>query len=519
MKSAIGPRIFAFLRQWLRQPPLGLAFGLGLVLRLIGINSRSLQYDDVFSVFLSARSLPEIVAGTAADTMPPLYYFLLHFWMLIGQSAVWIRLLSVLLSLAAVALLYFLALAWFGRAAAGWAALLAAISPLMIYHGQDVRMYALLITTQLAYLLFFTHIWLSGSSGRASMVLWVGLVLCGALAMYSHNVGVFALGIPNLFLLFRREWKLFVRVLLAQVGIGLLALPWLLQLPTQIAKVQQAWTLPRPGLVELVQVLLMFHASLPLPSFLMVAALGLSVFCVIVMILELRRGRKSLAASMGNAGMAVQFWLVALIFPLVILFVISYIMRPVFVPRTLLVSALAYEVLAGWVIARGWAQGVGKVLAVTFVLAALISLPVFYTFDDFPRSPYRAGAQSLMQMQLPVDAIVVHETKLSYFPMRFYAPDLPQVFLKDDPGSPNDTFTPGSQRAMQIFPQPDMAAAVGTHPKVIFITFHQVFEEYRAAGESQDPHLLWLDAHYHQTQYQAFNDLDVFTYQRYYATK
>lgn len=517
MKSASWPRLLAWLSQWLRQPSLGLAVGLGLVLRLIGSNSRSLQYDDVFSIFLSARSLPEIVAGTAADTMPPLYYFLLHFWMLLGQSPVWIRLLSVLLSLVAVALLYFLVLAWFGRAAAGWAAVLAAISPLMIYHGQDVRMYALLITAQLAYLLFFTHIWLAESSGRAGAVLWVGLVLCGALAMYSHNVAVFALGIPNLFLLVRRQWKLLASVFAAQLVVGLLALPWLLQLPTQIAKVQQAWTLPRPGLLELVQVLVMFHASLPLPALLLIAALGLSLFCVIVLILELSRGRKALGGSTGNAGTGMQFWLVALIFPPVILFVISYIMRPVFVPRTLLVSALSYNVLAGWVIARGWGRGAGKVLAVTFVLAALISLPSFYSFDAFPRSPYRAAAQSLKQ--LPADAVVVHETKLSYFPMRFYAPDLPQVFLADDPGSPNDTFTLGSQRAMQIFPHLDMAAAVGTHTQVVFITFHQVFEEYRASGESQDPHLLWLDAHYHQTQHQAFNDLEVFTYQRYDATK
>ncbi len=132
---------------------------LGLILRVIGLESRSVQYDDTFSIFLSARSLPEILRGTAADTMPPLYYFLLHFWMLLGQSAWFIRLLSVILSLTAVFLLYRLVACWFGRAAAGWAAFLAAISPLLIYHGQDVRMYALLVVCQLGYLWFFTRIW------------------------------------------------------------------------------------------------------------------------------------------------------------------------------------------------------------------------------------------------------------------------------------------------------------------------------------------------------------------------
>ncbi len=88
--------------RWAQRHALLLILLLGLILRLIGLESRSLQYDDTFSIFLSARSLPEILSGTAADTMPPLYYFLLHFWMLLGQSAWFIRLLSVILSLVAL---------------------------------------------------------------------------------------------------------------------------------------------------------------------------------------------------------------------------------------------------------------------------------------------------------------------------------------------------------------------------------------------------------------------------------
>jgi hypothetical protein len=60
----------------------------GLALRLAGINSRPLFYDEAFSYFLSIQSFPKIVQGTAADTMPPLYYFLLHFWTMVGKS-VW----------------------------------------------------------------------------------------------------------------------------------------------------------------------------------------------------------------------------------------------------------------------------------------------------------------------------------------------------------------------------------------------------------------------------------------------
>ena len=210
---------------------------LGLVLRLIGLDSRSLQYDDTFSIFLSARSLPEILSGTAADTMPPLYYFLLHYWMLLGQSAWFIRLLSVLLSLVAITLLYQLVACWFDRSAATWAAVLAAISPLLIYHGQDVRMYALLVVAQLGYLWFFTRIWFTEDERPPAWGNWAGLVLCGAAAMYSHNVAIFGLIVPDLFLLIQRRWKRLAHLIAAQLVIGLLALPWLLMIPGQVTLV------------------------------------------------------------------------------------------------------------------------------------------------------------------------------------------------------------------------------------------------------------------------------------------
>ena len=77
---------------------------MGLGLRCINLQSRGIIYDDAFSFFLSIQNLPAIIQGTAADTMPPLYYFLLHFWMALSQSLWWLRLLSVLINLASVAI-------------------------------------------------------------------------------------------------------------------------------------------------------------------------------------------------------------------------------------------------------------------------------------------------------------------------------------------------------------------------------------------------------------------------------
>jgi hypothetical protein len=61
---------------------LALVFLLGITLRLIAVQSREIFYDDAFSLFLAEKSFSQIIHGTAADTMPPLYYFLLHIWQL-----------------------------------------------------------------------------------------------------------------------------------------------------------------------------------------------------------------------------------------------------------------------------------------------------------------------------------------------------------------------------------------------------------------------------------------------------
>ncbi len=507
MTGNITTRAFA----WLRRSPLWAVLLLGLLLRLIGAESRSLQYDDVFSIFLSARSLPDIVSGTAADTMPPLYYFLLHFWLLLSREVWFIRLLTVLLSLTSVILLYALVRRLLGRSPALWASFLAAVSPLQIYHAQDIRMYALLVVGQLGYFLFFTRLYFlsTGESRRGSD--WLGLVVFGLVAMYSHNLAIFALIVPNLFVLLKRDGRFLLRLLAAQACIGLLALPWLILIPGQIAKVQRAWWLQRPGLIEILQAIVMFTASLPLPLILLVICSILSLQVFIMVLLEAWRARQ--AQSTVHAQSSLLFLACWLFLPPVLLFAISYVMRPVFVPRGFLVSSLGFYALAGFVINHTLRRGVGPLTLGVFVLSVALSLPSFYTFNDFPRSPYREAAAYLTSIIQP-DTLIVHDTKLSYFSSRFYAPGLPQVFVADLPNTPNDTFEPASQKAMQIFAQPDLPTAVGDSRDVYFVLFAQTFSEYQSMGLAQHPAITWLAQHFHQVDKQAFHDLEIYHYQR-----
>jgi mannosyltransferase len=443
------------------------------------------------------------VNGTAADTMPPLYYFLLHAWLAVSQSIAWIRFLNVILSMGVIVLLYLIGRALGGGNAGLAAAFLGAISPLQVYHAQEVRMYILLALSQLAYVWFFLRIWRTKDEHHSSPFDWVGLILLGTAAMYSHNLAVFGLIVPPLFVLINRRWRLLLQLLGAQAVVCLLSLPWLLLVPGQIDKIQQAFWTPRPGLVELLQALMLFTSNMPLPVIWMAVALFLSLSATMIVILESRRSYNSVPG--------LSLLIAWILVPPVLLFVISYVMRPVFVPRGFLISMLMFLVLAGVLIAKTWKAGVGKVLLGVFVAAALVSLPYQYRYAEFPRSPYQQAAAYLSSVAQPYDR-VIHDNKLSYFPMAYYQPELPQSFVADEPGSHNDTLAFVTQSALKLYADPDIAYAAGQAGRVYFVVFSQAIEEYQEMGLDEHPRLVWLRQQYMLEQQHAFGDLQIYEF-------
>jgi mannosyltransferase len=114
------------------------------VLRFHLLDGQSLWGDEGTSVALSLRDLASITQGAALDIHPPLYYYLLHYWMLLfGSGEIAIRSLSALTGTALVGVIFLTGQRLFGRPTALVAALLSAVSPLQIQYSQEARMYAL----------------------------------------------------------------------------------------------------------------------------------------------------------------------------------------------------------------------------------------------------------------------------------------------------------------------------------------------------------------------------------------
>lgn len=115
---------------------------LALALRSFRLDGQSLWSDEGVSVALAQCDFANIARDAAHDIHPPLYYYLLHFWVrLFGSSEIAVRSLSLLCGLLLVLFIYLLGRALFDERVALVASFLAAISPFQIYYSQETRMY------------------------------------------------------------------------------------------------------------------------------------------------------------------------------------------------------------------------------------------------------------------------------------------------------------------------------------------------------------------------------------------
>jgi hypothetical protein len=276
-------------------------------------------------------------------------------------------------------------------------------------------------------------------------------------------------------------------------------------LPGQIAKIQRAFWTPQPGPLEVIQAVIWYVTNLPLPGLWLAAGLTVGLIALVFSLVESLRAAKQKKL----AGL-----LFALAFlPPILLFIVSYLMRPVFVPRAFLASAAGFLGLAGSLIALRWPRPPAWILLGMFVVGSAVGLPEHYTFAEFPRSPYASAMNSLRAEIRPGDQII-HDNKLSFFPAHYYAPDLKQNFLADAPGTANDTLALASQQAFQLFPEEDVLAAAGNAGRVFFVVFQTTLQEYQAAGLAEHPQIKLLKASYRLAGETHFNDLVVYQFER-----
>ncbi|HEX7592964.1 MAG TPA: glycosyltransferase family 39 protein, partial [Anaerolineae bacterium] len=207
----------------------------GFALRLVRLDFQPLWWDEGYSIFFATRDFRTMLERTAVDIHPPLYYALLQIWMAFaGTSQVAARLLSVVIGVAAIPLIYLLAIKLFAqRRVALIAALLLAVSPLHIYYSQEVRMYGLVTLLCLASVYLFVQLLGMPPGKPKTAIVAVAYILVTTAALYTQYYAAFIVVFEILVfaILFVRHSSLaprnsFVHWIAAWLGIAALYLPW-----------------------------------------------------------------------------------------------------------------------------------------------------------------------------------------------------------------------------------------------------------------------------------------------------
>lgn len=474
-----------------------LFFALGI--RLIGIQSRPIWYDEAFSVLLAEQGPAAILSGTlaadadssAAEEHPPAYYFALWGWVqLFGYSLVAVRLLSIALSLGTIVFLYGIARHLFDEQTALVSASLAALLPFQVHYGVEIRMYGLLA------------LWLTLATLAMLKHQWILFSLAAALAQYTHNLAAFYLIPLALTPIFQRDWKTFRSLALAGLGSIVLYIPWLIQLPAQLSKVTSSFWIEKPGVEKLFTLFLMYLPHLPLSNSLLMAGLPIATLVIALAAFQTYRARSGSGA-----------WLAYLAFtPPLLLWLVSQA-YPLYVERALLPSHAVFCIWLAWAFTQTKLPRPVQGFALALILAA--AGMGIYQHVAYKGFPYVSPALDQdIRTRLEEGDVVVHSSKLSYLPSFYFDRSLPQGFILDPAGSSVDTLSPATQGILNLRSFADIESATAEREERIwFIIYQQSVDEYTGANRIH-PHLEYLDENRTLDSIENMGDLKIYIYSK-----
>jgi mannosyltransferase len=456
-------------RQWLIL--LVIAFA-AFALRIFHLAQQNLWYDEAFSVYLARMDLGAITARTAADIQPPLYYYLLHFWVeFTGISEFAVRFLSLLFGVLTVPLLYVVARRSLTLSTAFFAALLASLSPLYLWYSQETRMYTLITFLGLlsSYCLlralepapepFPTR-------GRGRW--WIAFAGANIAAVYTHYFAFVIIAFQLVYAL----WQVLPRVtpyslssrprwtgrnIFFSFGVVVVAfLPWLPFVLARFGEDASYWR----GALKLDEAIRHIFISFTMgESVLEAVAQNIAVAWLIILLVgtlawlttdrkrTLKRGLQTINESLPPSHTpTLSFAILYLIIPLALLLVLFY-RNPKFNARYLMIASPAFLLLLAAGLGALWSlvrrgnilvralAGVLLLLAVGGLFASAVYADYNAFFDPAFTKPDFRGVAQYIAAHAQDDEVVVLTSGHMFPAFDYYytRANLPELRLPDDP--------------------------------------------------------------------------------------
>lgn len=439
---------------------------IALLARLYALGKESIWLDEATSLMLARMDLAELVRWTARDIHPPLYYILLHFWIVLGDSEAILRGLSVLAGVLNVLAIYALGRELFDAPTGLLSACFLALDPFHIWYSQETRMYAwtaLLFSAIVWAALLYLH-----RPRQLALGLYVALAVAG---LYTHYYTLFALLLTNLWALYAlmrkhipwRSWWYWVG---AQLVVLLLFLLWL---PNLLAIMGGgggwlAFTERGPSLAVLAQTAIFYMVGMARTEYPLLArrlgyvtfalASGCAMWSGIAKQQPMGNRRRSMTAFTAREAV----WLTAsyLVLPLGIAWVASQVFKPMYSARYMLPFLMPFLLLVAW----GIRQLSGKLLplAMTCLLVLIMGTGIFLQARTLEKPDWRGWAARIQEESQEGDLVFFmpgwHAAPFDYYAqgtLPIYS-DMPLLMERYDE---------------QALAQVD--AAIARHPRIWFV--------------------------------------------------
>jgi mannosyltransferase len=398
----------------------------GCSLRLYGLDAESFWRDEVSSVNVASLELPQIIANRSADVHPPLYYFLLHYWIALwGSSAFAVRSLSSVCGILAIWPMYRIGTLLFNHRVGLLSALGLALSEFQIQYSQEAKGYSLM--GLLTVLSFVSLLQMLRQHGRFAATRYV---LSTSLLMYTHVYALFVVISQSLYYFFVarlssaktiniRRW------LLLQGALFLAYLPWVRVLCHQISTVQEGFWFHQPTVFSLWNTFVAYSGS----RFAFV--LFLSLVCIAVFVKTKEKFDRckqeardscrgclfqSIKSEWGDATSLLMIWLLT---PLLVPFVISLWTEPIYLTRGTIGAAFAFHV----VVARGvdllsTRRSTSCVLIGVVVVVSFVNVMGYYR--KMTKEQWRDVA-AYIDVHVPAHAVLLFSPSFCQRPFDYYS--------------------------------------------------------------------------------------------------
>lgn len=336
-------------------------FAVGVLLRALLIWQAPLWYDENFTLILARLPFDKMMAATAGDVHPPLWYLIE--WITF-HSALWpawtLRLPALAFSaLSMIAFWRVMEEMIIPRRVRLIAFALMAVLPMQIWYAQEARMYALLEFLVLAALY------------NALKSRWILFTVASIAMLYTQNYGVFYLAsifFAVIVIYPKKVDKAFVSCVIACVAF----LPWAFVLSKQMGEISgRYWIMDSSGAAALAILQRLFFVSV-LADFPAIAAHALVYIALIIGVWWMVR--KSEYPSKWTA-------LIMAFGPLAIAFVASIVWQPVMLFRPLIGSSPFLYLVAVWPLEGLTFQPTQQTIRKVMLYAACFALPLIVSAD------------------------------------------------------------------------------------------------------------------------------------------